>query len=276
MVLGAIAYLDSQQVDNLLASIEGGLVEQFLSRVRETAGKKAGGGIGIPGTRLGVEGGLEAISEEDTEAIKKTTPVSRLAALRTILIENDFVTRVDAVDEKIRDALADGELLEVQGHVSWSAFEEFVALCGRYLDFGTEFGGLFGIEVDSQIAQMIRYLEGVTSKGTAIRLEPGARVQATRAFDFACILNPQNLMIRKEDLTGTFRVLGRVKRKLERNDVVYPYELVPGISGVSRGNFKALLESLGGAPKVLGRNITEADLRLRGPMVILSPIAMYS
>lgn len=58
-ILGIIAYLDSAQVDNLLASIEGGLVEQFVEKFKEAKTKKGEGGLGISGTKVGA--GIESI-----------------------------------------------------------------------------------------------------------------------------------------------------------------------------------------------------------------------
>lgn len=279
MILGTIAYLDSRQVDNLLASIEGGLVEQFVERVKETKGKKGGGGVGIPGTEVGLRGSLESVREEAREATRKQTPVSRLAALRKILTENDYVRCISAVDRELYDALEEGELVEVYGEVAKSAFDEFVDVSVDLLNLGTEFSGLFGeiMDLDSETQQMIRYAERVTSRGTAMSIAPPKRQGARRGFDFACILDPENLKVRKRDLSGKFNLLGRVKRKLARNEVVYLYELVPGISYLPRGEFKAFIKGLAKkSSKGFDFKITEKDLRLRGPTVILTPIAMYS
>lgn len=277
MILGTIAYLDSQQVDNLLASIEGGLVEQFVEKVKETKGKKGGGKVGIPATEVGLEGSLESIREEAREATRKQTPVSRLAALREILIENEYVQYINAVDEELHDALEEGQMVEVYGEVARSAFDEFVDVSVDFLNLGTEFSGLFGeaMDLDSETQQAIGYLERVTSRGAAVSISPPKREGARREFDFACILTPENLKVRKRDLSGMFNLLGRVKKKLARNEVVYLYDLVPGVSHLARGEFKTLIDRLSkGAP--LGFQITEEDLRVRGPTVILSPIAMYS
>lgn len=278
MILGTIAYLDSQQVDNLLASIEGGLVEQFVERVKETKGKKGGGGVGIPGTGVGLEGSLESVREEAREATRKQTSVSRLAALRRILIENEYVPYINAVDEELHDALDEGELMEVHGHVSRSSFEEFIDMAVRLLEWSSKYGDLFEIsEIDEQTRQQIRYLGDVTNEGIAIRISPDRRSGARRAFDFACILDPENLRIQKQDLSGKFNLLGRVKRVLESNEVVYPYELIPGFSHLlPRNKFKALVEVLSKGSSSLGFQVTEEDLRLKGPTVVLTPIAMYS
>lgn len=277
MILGTIAYLDSQQVDNLLASIEGGLVEQFVERVKEIRGKKGGGGVGIPGTEVGLKGSLESVREEAREATRKQTPVSRLAALRDILIENEYLRYINAVDEELHDALEEGELVEIHGPITRSAFEELVDIGVKLLDWSTKFGELFNIsEFDDRTKQRIRYLEHVTSAGIAIRVSPPKRSGARRGFDFACILYHENLKIQKQDLSGKFNLLGRVKRVLERNEVVYAYELIPGVSYLPRSEFKSLVETLSKASSHLDFQVTEKDLRLRGPTIILTPIAMYS
>lgn len=278
-ILGIIAYLDSGEVDNLLASIEGGLVEQFVEKFKEAKAKKGEGGIGIPGSSLGAKGGIEAIREEAREATKKSTPVSRLSALRKILVENDYVRYINAVSEGLRDGLIEGELIEVHGDTSTSAFGEFVDMSVEFLNLGTKFSGLFGdiAKIDPQTEQLIRYLEHVTSKGVPIHIAPPKQPGAKRGFDFARILDPGSLRVSKSNLSGTFTVLGRVRRILARNEVVYLYELVPGISKLPRSEFKALLKRLSKRPESgFDLRIEEKDLRLKYPTVIMSPIAMYS
>ena len=132
-ILGVIAYLDSTEVDNMLASIEGGLVEQFVEKFKKARGKTGEGGLRIPGTGVGVGVGLESAREEAGEAIKKTTPVSRLSALRKILIDGDYVRYVNAVGTGLRDELIEGELVEIHGEVRTSAFGEFVDIAGYSL-----------------------------------------------------------------------------------------------------------------------------------------------
>lgn len=276
-ILGIIAYLDSAQVDNLLASIEGGLVEQFVEKFKEAKTKKGEGGLGISGTKVGA--GIESIQEEAREAIKKTTPVSRLSALRKILVDNDYTTYVNAVSDKVRDGLVKGELIEVRGDVRTSSFGELVDIATEFLNIGTKFGSLFGgaMKIDPETEQIIRYLEYSTSKGVPVYITCPRQPNTKRGFDFACILNPDSLMVSKSSLPGTFNVLGRVKRVLARNEVVYVYDLIPGMSRISGPQFKALMKKLSKkSTSSFELTITEKDLRLKYPTVVISPIAMYS
>lgn len=276
-ILGVIAYLDSTEVDNLLASIEGGLVEQFVERYKQAKGKKGEGGIGVSGAKVG--GGIESIQEEAGEAIKKTTPVSRLSALRKILVDNDYVRYVNAVSDELRQELIQGELVEIHGEVRTSAFGEFVDIAVDFLELGAQFSGLFGnaMQIDSEIEQGIRYLEYVTSKGVPVYITCPKHPEARQGFDFASILDPDALRVSQDNLRGTFNLLGRVRQVLERNEVVYLYDLIPGMSRMSRSQFKDLMKSFSKS-SLPGFNLTmtEEDFRLRGPTVLVSPIAMYS
>jgi hypothetical protein len=276
VILGSIMYLNTREVDNLLESIEGGLVEQFKETTRETKGKKGEGGIGLPGTDLGLRGGLEAVREEAREAVKKQTPVARLATLRKILIDNEYVQYIDVTDEEIRASLVEGSLVEVRGELAISAFGELVDIASQFLNLTTAFSGLFGElnKIDTDTEQAIRYFEHIASKGIAVYVQPEKRSTARRGFDFACILDPNALRVTRSELGGKVNVMGRVKKIPARNEVIYLYELIPGISLLLRGtDFKALLKKLSKSPHF---SITERDLRLRYPSVLLTPIAMYS
>jgi len=275
VILGSIMYLNAREVDNLLESIEGGLVEQFKETMRETKGKKGEGGIGLPGIDLGVKGGLETIREEAREAVKKQTPVGRLATLRKILINNEYIQYIDVTDEEIRTSLVEGSLVEVRGELTVSAFGEFVDIASQLLNLTAAFSGLFGelSKLDAETEQAIRYFEHIAGKGIAVYVQPEKRSTARRGFDFACILDPNALRVARSELRGRVNIMGRVKKIPARNEVIYLYELIPGISLLRGTDFKAFLKRLS---KSSHFSITERDLRLRHPSVLLTPIAMYS
>jgi hypothetical protein len=275
VILGSIMYLNTREVDNLLESLEGGLVEQFTETTRETKAKKGEGGVGLPGTDLGVKGGMETVREEAREAVKKPTPVSRLVALRKILIDHEYVQYINATDEELHSTLVAGTLVEVRGELAVSAFGQFADLASEYLNFAKTFGGLFGesMKVSAETEQGIRYFEHVASKGVAVYVQPEKQSTARRGFDFACILDPGGLRVTKSELEGTVNILGRIKKIPTPNEVIYLYEMFPGISMIPRAQFKVLLDRLSKSPQF---SITERDLRLRYPTVFLTPIAIYS
>jgi hypothetical protein len=276
-ILGVIAYLDSTEVDNLLASIEGGLVEQFVEKLRDSKTLKGEGSVGIPGTSLGA--GTESIREKASEAIKHTTPVSRLSALRKILIDNDYMRQINAVNIDKRGEFQEGELVEVYGNASPSAFGEFIDIAVEFVNIGKQFSGLFGnaMTIDPKIEQAIKYLELTTSKGIPLQILCANEPTSKQGFDFASILAPDCLKVKKDSLTGTFNVLGRVKRVLARNEVIYLYDLIPGMSKMPREQFKSLMNNFTKKPiPGININITERDLRIKYPTVVIAPIAMYS
>ena len=279
VILGTIAYLDSQEVDNLLASIEGGLVEQFRETRRDVRAKRGEGGIALPATAIGVKGGLESMREEASEALKKTTPVSRLSTLRKILLEQDYVQYINTVTQNLHDELREGQLVEVHGKISVSAFTELVELGVRFLEIASKFGTVFGgsLEIDEETAELIKYLEYVSSKGIPLYISVPQAPDVKRGFDFACSLSPEKLLVSTDDLEGIFNVLARVKNVLAKNEVRYLYELIPGMSRLPGKELKALIKQM---TKKSGKGfpfeLTEKDLRLRYPTIILSPIAMYS
>ena len=130
--------------------------------------------------------------EEAGEATKKTTPVSRLSALRKILIDNDYIRYINVVDAELRDELIEGQLVEIHGEIRVSAFGEFVDIAVEFLDLGTKFSGLFGdaMQIDPATEQGIRYLEHITSKGVPVYVTCPKQPEAKRGFEFASILNP--------------------------------------------------------------------------------------
>jgi|GEM_PF-4069140 len=279
VILGTIAYLDSQEVDNLLAGIEGGLVEQFRETRTDVRAKRGEGGISVPATDIGVKGGLESMREEASEALKKTTPVSRLSALRKILLEQDYVQYINAVTQNLHDELKEGQLVEVRGKISVSAFTEIVELGVGFLETASKFGTIIGrsLEIDEETAEWIRYLEYVSSKGIPIYISVPRAPDVKRGFDFACSLTPEKLRASTDDLEGTFNVLARVKNVLAKNEVRYLYELIPGMSRLPSKELKALVKQMTKkSEKGFPFELTEKDLRVRYPTIILSPIAMYS
>src|SRR5260370_1741459 len=124
-ILGSIMYLNSQEVDNLLDSIEGGLVDQFTESTKKTSGKEGSGGVDVPGFEL--KGDLNMASEELREGVRKQTPVSRLAALRRILTssEESQLQFIDATSSDVRTGLSHRQLLAVHVSFNVSTFAHF-------------------------------------------------------------------------------------------------------------------------------------------------------
>jgi hypothetical protein len=276
-ILGVIAYLDTDEVDNLLASIEGGLVEQFIESKKISSTQEGEGKVGLSSTSIGSK--IQSIREDASEAIRHTTPVSKLTALRKILIDNDYVKQLFDINIEKRNEFYEGELVEIYGSTNPSAFGEFVDVALEFYKLSSQFGELFGssMNIDPKTDQIFKYLEHIISKGVPIQIlcasEPGSK----SSFDFASILHPDYLKIKKNSLSGNFKILGRVKKVLNSNEVVYLYDLIPGISRLSRDQFKTIMNSLTKKP-ISGLNITltERDFRIKYPTIVISPIAMYS
>jgi hypothetical protein len=275
-ILGSIKYLNSQEVENLLESFEGGLIEQVTHTTKEISGKKGGGNLSFPGTGIGVQGNIETVSEDTLEAVKKQTPVSRLTFMRNMLLAEGYIESMTLTELNLRESLKVGSIVEVRGTLSVSAFDELVSLASQYLGVAKAFGGLFGgnMKVDDTIEQQIRYLEMVTGKGTAVQVVTEKRDGRRDGFDFAAILTPEYLRVPRTELAGSAAILGRVKKLMAKNEVEYLYELFPGLTLIPRHEFRALIERLSKGPK--GFTLQESDLRVRYPAVVLTPIAVYS
>jgi len=275
-ILGSIMYLNSPEVDNLLESLEGGLVEQFRQTAKSTSVKSGEGTVGIPKIGLGVEGQIASGNESAREEVGKTTPVSRLASLRAILIEREYVQYINSVSEELRPTLTVGALVEITGELNVSAFTQFIDMASGLLNLRSAYSGLFGnlINVDAETEQVIRYLADVAGKGIPVCIRPARASASKRDMDFACILSPDHMRVSRDELMGNVSVLGRIKRVLARNEVVYFYELVPGMSRFSGTQMKVLVKKLTSSQK--GPSFTEQDLRLRYPSVLVTPIAIYS
>jgi hypothetical protein len=265
-------YLDTQEVNNLLEAIEGGLVEQIKETAKETKTKAGEAAAGIPQLGLGAKGNLQSVREEASEAVRQQGPVSRLIALREILIENDYVSYFNCTAETQRDTLREGTLIEVTGSLQLSAFGQVVYMASNLLELNTVFGGAFG-DIDAGTLQGMAYLRQVTSKGVVAYIEPEKCHGARRKFDFACIFKPDSLRVDADQLDGRVTVLGRIRKIPARNEPVFLYDLIPGMGHLPRADAKELVKQLSSSREF---RITERDLRLCSPDVLIAPIAMYS
>ncbi len=276
VILGSIAYINTQEVDNLLESIEGGLIEELKESKKETKAKKGEGNVGIPGTSIGIKGNLEAIQEEAREAVKKTTPVSKLTSLRNILNSNEWATYINVIDDKVRPSLRPGRLVEVEGELKLSMLGKAIDRFSRLVSMAKRYGQQLGMDT-SQVESyeaFLPYLEYLVERGVPAYISPERMTPTKAGFDFACILDPKYLRAQVDELEGQVTILARVKRLIQPGDVVYLYELFPGVDMLPKEKMQAFLDNLTKSPN--GLSLTKRDIQVSYPTIVVKPIAIYA
>lgn len=275
-ILGSIMYLKSQEVDNLLEGLEGGLIEQFVEKTKETGTKKKGGSIGVKaGVELSAQGNLETVQEQAHEITKKPTPISRLIGLRKLLIDSNYLPYINIADTEQYSMLAAGRLVEVTGAITLSRFYGLVDQMDQTIRTQKALSTILSnpTPTDPKIEEITKYLSTVTSQSILIYVQPEQMGSQKRHYDFACVLDPKFLRVAREELDGNVNVLARVRKVMKPKETHKVYDLMPGTK-VSPALLEDLVQRLN--TNTMGGGIKKRDFQLEYPTILLSPIAIYT
>ena len=276
VILGSIPYINTLEVDSLLESIEGGLVEHVKHSNKATSGSKGEGSAGLPGTALGLRGNLEAAKEEAREAVLKPTPVSKLTDLRRILEQNNWAKYINVADSTTRSSLIEGSLIEVDGILEVSRFDQLVQIFAEFISIGETHGTSLGVSMQpyAQIRELVPYLQQLVSGALPAYIVPDYVTGRAKPIEFTCALDPKYLRVEKAELDGRVTLLARIKKVLSRTEQIYLYDVIPGMSLLPPEQLKRLITNLAsGNPNF---SVPERHMRAQYPAVIVKPIALYS
>jgi len=274
--IGSVIYLNSQEIDNVIESLDGGLVQQIKVTEKIQKNRKGEGGIKIPLTDIGGKGEIGQFNETSTETTTSQTPISRFTRLRKQLLANEWLKYINATSLDEHKDFSVGDFVEIQGEIYLSKFSLFTDILSQHLSFYDKFGDLLGPKPtnDPQMTQKMQYFSGIGSNNIFTYIKTSKLASAKRGFDFACNMNPNKLLINRNELSGEAVLFGRIKKILMKNEIFYPYQLIPGQEQLSNMQIKQVIKTF--TSQKNNFKFTEEDFKVRYPSIIITPFAIYN
>lgn len=268
LILREFIYLDRPKLEDFLSGIEDGIVRQYKEEKREQ-GARWNGGVKPHGVGIERAGG---VSELSSEFIKEATDASLFQRLYSLDKETSFITHISKFDEKQWEELKEGQVVEVESEIDLSALEKIFDTAADILELMEVFQP--GSLSDEKSKQFIAYLQlQKRSNTTGVRIEP-VKSPAPK-YQFVASLQNDNLRASKSELSGTYKVFGRIKRKLKRNEKFDLFKLLPGEMSLGSKELGEMLKGFKDMPPMLGKPPTVKDIKVGYPAMVLTPVAIY-
>lgn len=266
MILRNFLYLDTATVDDYLSTLEGSIPEGTYDQTdldKKGKGGKAGYKI--------IEGNIAAESSSEIKQKRAVTDAAKFQRLFELLEESEQYRYLDVFDSMLWGAISRGDILEVQANIrfpDWFGVTQAIDDLSPLIDLMAAIGEEQIIDRKTRNA-----IQSISGFGKLLENRPMPIVFhaiSTLGYDFTANLAKQYLRVTLSDLQGEATVYGKVQRILPKGEKHEVFSIFPA--------FSTSLPSLSKAQKdKMQRDLAKQNLAqvIKGPAIILSPVAIY-
>lgn len=273
-------YLDAEQTAASLSTFEGGLIEELrsLSEEESDKGGSIGGAVGYGPLKAEGNLGKNQRVKREEEVLLKRTGYSRITTLLEKLRELGALGSMQAYTPDVYEQVEEGELYEFRAGIRLHPFHQFVSLVQGIAQAGRDWG--MG---DQEMDQIAREAEdafyGKNRNETLLTAFADAE-GAEPEYKIAMSVKKENLLVDFEEFSGTATFVAQIQRKVAEGQKVPAARLVrktPMVSPAEQQMMLGLVPALRDAPEAedMGIEITEGDILLRKPAVLVKPLCIY-
>jgi hypothetical protein len=269
-------YLDSDEVLNSLSALEGGDVDEVLTK---TGSEGAGGLEGQVGAGpLKAKGGKKSARKFEEEMKVKRTIHSAASTLLRKLEEAEAIGVIEGdYGPAIYEELEEHMLLEFTGSIQIHPLNQAATAAHEFKQLAPHYGvSKQEIRELSEILPLLNALSGGGDRGSGTLL---VFADAGGGDDYRLVLRlrSRHVLVDLDDLSGRATFVAQVDRVLAPGEEVLAMRLLgkaPQLD-LERQALDEGLATFVSALKELGLSVTEKDFVLTSPTVLLKPICVY-
>jgi hypothetical protein len=271
-------YLNFDSVINSLSAIEAGKVDEIIEKTNEATDRSVQAGVAAGPVRVGAGRNKQATTQ--AELVRTRTRFSAFDAWHNYLREHDAIGTFDTWDDAIRNELAVGDTIEFEADLTLAPLHKIFSAYRGFVDMVNKPGSAFRMtpkelgEAKTASQSISGWLNGPSGQPhVAMYMAPYGH----RGPLVVARLGGEYLITGLANAEGRFTVIGQVDTLLSGDDQVAAIRLVrdapptPLEVETSMNAMRNMIEPA----RALGVDITEEDLTLRAPTVILNPLAIY-
>ena len=268
-------YLDTYRLQNYVSDLEQGVVEQFIETTREQSGKEGGGKV----RAHFLEAGGAGRSEEETtrERTIRITAQNMFSRVYAAMEEDGEIKIFDEDDDLTFGTVRRRDIVEITRNFSPSPLNDMIDSMLHLIQVMEEMGFTEEIAADQEEAQAVRAMamlfQGDEGGDEVPMVSRSSRGDASVLF----LAHSRYILVDQDAFKGDMTVFGRVRKLIpegESQDLIDFLKLPSAMRGESEVR-KALLELFQSWPKELGGPVSEESLEVRGPLLIITPVAVY-
>lgn len=269
-------YLNGDEVINSLSALEGGDIDEVLTRTADGGGRELGGELNV-GAAKG-KGGRKRTRRSEEEIRRKRTEHSAAALLLRKLRDDDAIGVVEGeYGPDVYADLTEHMLLEFQAEIRIHPLHQVVSAARAWLQVAAEYGASRDeIKVMRETVQILELISQ-PGQGEQMFLAFGETSGTSDGHKLVLPIRERYLLVPLDDFVGRATFVAQVDRIIPDGEEVLAIRLIrnaPQLSIERQGIEEALPELMEGFSE-LGVEVSTGDFFLTAPAVILKPICIF-
>lgn len=275
-------YLDGKQVVASLSSIEGGYIKEVTSKSAEEAERGSGisGTLGVSGVKVETKASKDRKLRYEEEFIRSRTGYSTVSTLLKKLREDDLIGQVGFYSPEYHERMREGDLYEFKGRIRFHPFHSVAYVAQGWEDSRENLGG----SEDDAFVEMIGKIENALYGKNKPRESYVVFAEidgADAEYKVVMPIKKEQLLVSSlDEFSSEATFVAQVRRKLTSGQKYQAAKLVRKTPMISPSDetfmlrIAPILQNLPGV-KEEGIEISEADVILREPALIMKPLCIY-
>ena len=272
-VLRSFVVLDSEMVFSGLSALDGGAVDEILTRTTDDNTRHVGGQAG--GRAAGVRAGKNRGRKVEEELRRRRTEHSAAAALIDRLTELEAIGEVDgALDEEVAEALTPGDTIRVRGEVLMHPLHQADVMLRSFMHAAPAFEQQ---GVARELRQILPMWEAMIGAGKSAQVLFDLSTDVPQTPRVVIPVRRSALQVDVADVPGFCTVLAKVDRIIGAEDHVLAMRLLQNapVTEMERTAIEQAAIELVDAFGEMSIPCTEDDVVMAGPLVMLRPLCIW-
>ncbi len=266
MILRNFLFLDTDTLDDYLATLEGYVVDGSIDQT-ETEKKDL---TGKAGYKI-IEGEVATEKSKEMKQTLAVTNAAKFQRLYELLEKQDGFKFLDLLDQDTWEQIRRGDILEIEAKIHLPKSFTMMQVANDIsplLDIMSQVGEEPFGDAKSKVA-----FEGIKSISKLSGEKPIPiifEMSSTLGFSFTANLQRRFIKCQISDIEGEATVFGKVQRVIRKGEKAEVFSLLPA--------FSAKLPSMSNKQKRQAQQgLVQKDLAdiVKGPALVISPVAIY-
>lgn len=266
--------LDSDGVVSALSAIDGGQIDEILIRSAEERDGGVGGEVGAGPVKAK---GRRSKSRKVEEEIRRArTRHAAAAKLLEALHKHSSIGIVDGVlDSDIAEQLESGMVLQLRANLQLHPLHQADQMVRSFIEVGPKVDQKQVAKEMRQMLDVWGVITGTGREGAPVLLEP--RTAGEQNPRLLLPVAREDLEVDLDDVLGDVTLIAQVERVIAEGDTYQVIRVLRGgpATSLERGAVDEMLPELVSGLSELGVDITEDDVFVTGPAIVLRPICAY-
>ncbi|MCA1708341.1 MAG: hypothetical protein LC808_35725 [Actinobacteria bacterium] len=271
--LRTFVVLDSEAVLSGLSALDGGAVDEILTRTTDDNASQIGGHVG--GRAAKAQAGKNRGRKVEEELRRRRTEHSAAATLIDRLSDMEAVGEVEgSLDEDVAAALTPGDAILVRGEVLLHPLHQVDVMLRSFIDAAPSFDEQ---ATAKELRKALPMWEAMVGSGKAARILFDLATGVPQVPRTLVPVKRSALQVEVADVPGFSTLLAKVDRIVGPEEYVLAVRVLQNapVSELERSAVEEAAVDMVEGFSELGVACTREDLVMQGPVVVLRPLCIW-